>query len=311
MGRPASSAGDVEHHGHTVPAGSIIPCFHQRLANHDERHFPDGDSFDIHCQIDHHLRLRLRHPLCLGGAGPPRGAGGARRGAQRWPGSGRSTGTAPQALTSTVRGWESSPSARRNPKLVLAPDFGVEHRDQVPVRAGPGADRRQWRRSGRHGVSTFMIWAGLPPPMIALTSSSGRPREVVDVRARLGQALGVRVVRPKHRWSAPRRPAELGDVVLVERADPVLRLNCSTGSPSNSWGIFGKGVTELLEARHPLAPFSTSTRRRSGWQASTPWQVKPGHRVLDGPVVGGHVAERVRLERQHLRRARSSRLVAE
>ncbi len=31
-------------------------------ANRDERHFPDGDSFDIHRDIGRHQVLRLRHP---------------------------------------------------------------------------------------------------------------------------------------------------------------------------------------------------------------------------------------------------------
>ena len=55
-------------------------------ANRDERQFPDGDRFDIHRKIGHHLTLRLRHPLLpRRRAGPPRGPGRARRGAQALP----------------------------------------------------------------------------------------------------------------------------------------------------------------------------------------------------------------------------------
>ena len=68
-------------------------CCSTASANRDDRHFPDGDRFDIHRKIDHHLSLRLRHPLLpRRRAGPARGAGRPRRGAQALPRLGRRLG---------------------------------------------------------------------------------------------------------------------------------------------------------------------------------------------------------------------------
>jgi cytochrome P450 len=45
---------DVEWYGETVPEGSVMVLINAS-ANRDDRHFPSGDSFDIHRRIDHHL----------------------------------------------------------------------------------------------------------------------------------------------------------------------------------------------------------------------------------------------------------------
>src|SRR6202789_4205447 len=58
---------DVELHGRTVPEGSIMVLLNGS-ANRDERHFPDGDSFDIHRDIGRHQSFGYSIHLCLGGA---------------------------------------------------------------------------------------------------------------------------------------------------------------------------------------------------------------------------------------------------
>jgi cytochrome P450 len=59
---------DVELHGQTVPAGSTMMAL-LASGNHDHRAFPaDGDTFDIHRQIDHHLTFGYGIHFCLGAA---------------------------------------------------------------------------------------------------------------------------------------------------------------------------------------------------------------------------------------------------
>ena len=76
---------DVDVHGQKVPEGSVMVLLNGS-ANRDERHFPEGDSFDIHRQIGRHQSFGYGIHLCLGAAlarleGPRR----ARRGAQPLP----------------------------------------------------------------------------------------------------------------------------------------------------------------------------------------------------------------------------------
>ena len=59
---------DVELHGQTVPEGSTMMVL-MASANRDHRAFPpDGDVFDIHRQIDHHLTFGYGIHFCLGAA---------------------------------------------------------------------------------------------------------------------------------------------------------------------------------------------------------------------------------------------------
>ena len=60
-------ARDVEHYGQTVPEGSVMVLLNGS-ANRDERQFPDGDRFDIHREIDHHLAFGYGIHFCLGAA---------------------------------------------------------------------------------------------------------------------------------------------------------------------------------------------------------------------------------------------------
>jgi cytochrome P450 len=59
---------DVEIYGQTVPAGSAVMLL-RGAANRDHRVFPpDGDLFDIHRQMDHHLAFGYGIHFCLGAA---------------------------------------------------------------------------------------------------------------------------------------------------------------------------------------------------------------------------------------------------
>jgi cytochrome P450 len=56
---------DVEFHGQTVPAGSIMVVL-PGAANHDDRRFEDPDRFDIHRQMSRILSFGFGAHLCLG-----------------------------------------------------------------------------------------------------------------------------------------------------------------------------------------------------------------------------------------------------
>lgn len=58
---------DVEFHGQIVSKGSKILLINGS-ANRDNRHFPDGDRFDIHRNIDRHLSFGYGAHFCVGGA---------------------------------------------------------------------------------------------------------------------------------------------------------------------------------------------------------------------------------------------------
>jgi cytochrome P450 len=100
---------DVEHHDRTVPEGSAILLLNAS-ANRDERHFPDGESFDIHRKIDHHLSFGYGTHFCLGAAlARLEGRVALDEVLQRFPEWEVDADNAVQARTSTVRGWERLP----------------------------------------------------------------------------------------------------------------------------------------------------------------------------------------------------------
>ncbi len=100
---------DVEHHGHTVPEGSILMLLNGS-ANRDERKFPDGDRFDIHRQIGHHLSFGYGIHFCLGAAlARLEGRVALDEVLKRWPEWEIDTLNARQSLSSTVRGWDTLP----------------------------------------------------------------------------------------------------------------------------------------------------------------------------------------------------------
>ncbi len=100
---------DVEHHGQTVPAGSVMLLLNG-AANRDDRKFAQGDTFDIHRPIDFHLAFGYGIHFCLGAAlARIEGRIALDEVLQRWPEWDIDWDNAVQARTSTVRGWESLP----------------------------------------------------------------------------------------------------------------------------------------------------------------------------------------------------------
>ncbi len=102
---------DVEHHGHKVAAGSIMVLLNGS-GNRDDRHFPDGDRFDIHRTIDHHLSFGYGIHFCLGAAlARLEGRVALDEVLQRFPDWQVDWDSVVQAHTPTVRGWERLPAA--------------------------------------------------------------------------------------------------------------------------------------------------------------------------------------------------------
>jgi cytochrome P450 len=100
---------DVELHGQTVPEGSVMLMLNGS-GNRDDRKFPDGDSFDIHRKIDHHLAFGYGIHFCLGAAlARLEGRVALDEVLQRFPDWEVDWDNAEQARTSTVRGWERLP----------------------------------------------------------------------------------------------------------------------------------------------------------------------------------------------------------
>ena len=104
---------DVEHYGETVSAGSIMLLLNGS-ANRDDRHFPDGDRFDIHRTIDHHLSFGYGLHFCLGAAlARLEGRVALDEVLNRWPDWEVDWDHVKQAHTPTVRGWEELPVLTR------------------------------------------------------------------------------------------------------------------------------------------------------------------------------------------------------
>jgi cytochrome P450 len=100
---------DVEHHGTRVPEGSIMVLLNGS-ANRDERRFPDGDRFDIHRKIGHHLSFGYGLHFCLGASlARLEGRVALDEVLSRFPDWEIDYDNAEQARTSTVRGWERLP----------------------------------------------------------------------------------------------------------------------------------------------------------------------------------------------------------
>ena len=79
-------------------------------ANRDDRHFVDGERFDIHRKIDHHLSFGYGINFCLGAAlARLEGRIVLDEVIKRFPEWEVDWENAVQARTSTVRGWEKLP----------------------------------------------------------------------------------------------------------------------------------------------------------------------------------------------------------
>jgi cytochrome P450 len=99
----------VEYYGETVPDGSTMVILNGS-ANRDDRHFPDGDRFDIHRKIDHHLSFGYGLHFCLGAAlARLEGRVALDEVLNRWPEWDVDWDHVKQAHTPTVRGWEKLP----------------------------------------------------------------------------------------------------------------------------------------------------------------------------------------------------------
>jgi cytochrome P450 len=104
---------DVEFHGTKVPEGSAILLINGS-ANRDDRKFPDGDRFDIHRRIDHHLSFGYGLHFCLGASlARLEGRVALDEVLSRFPDWEVDWDNAVQARTSTVRGWEKLPVSLR------------------------------------------------------------------------------------------------------------------------------------------------------------------------------------------------------
>ena len=104
-------AKDVEHYGQPIAEGNVMVLLNGS-GNRDERRFRDGDSFDIHRQIGHHLSFGYGLHFCLGAAlARLEGRVALDEVLQRWPDWEVDYDNAVQARTSTVRGWEKLPVA--------------------------------------------------------------------------------------------------------------------------------------------------------------------------------------------------------
>ena len=100
---------DAEFHGQIVPKGSKILLINGS-ANRDNRHFPDGDRFDIHRNIDRHLSFGYGAHFCVGGAlARLEGHVALRELLQRFPTWEVDYGRAEMIHTASVRGYSKLP----------------------------------------------------------------------------------------------------------------------------------------------------------------------------------------------------------
>ena len=102
-------ARDVEHHGQTVTEGSVVLLLNG-AANRDDRQFPDGERFDVHRPMGHHLSFGYGLHFCLGAAlARLEGRVALDEVLRRWSDWDVDVPNARMAHASTARGWEQLP----------------------------------------------------------------------------------------------------------------------------------------------------------------------------------------------------------
>jgi len=105
-----SVAKDVEFHGVTVPAGSIMATV-VSAANRDPRKFAEPDTFNIHRERQPHLTFGYGFHNCLGNAlARVEGRIALEEMLNRFPEWNVDMSNAKLASTATVRGWEKLPA---------------------------------------------------------------------------------------------------------------------------------------------------------------------------------------------------------
>ena len=104
---------DTEINYRTVAQGNVMLRLNG-AANRDDRKFENGDTFDIHRKIDHHLTFGYGIHFCLGAAlARLEGRIALDEVLTRFPTWDVDWDHAVQAHTSVVRGWEKLPVTTR------------------------------------------------------------------------------------------------------------------------------------------------------------------------------------------------------
>jgi cytochrome P450 len=132
---------DIEIHGQTVPAGSVM-LFIVAAANRDERRYPDGDRFDIHRQGAPHLAFGRGAHACLGAAlARVEGRVALDELLKRFPTWTVDLDNAKLSSTSTVRGWDNLPALTGSGHGKAAQQVATaDGANQPAANATPGAE---------------------------------------------------------------------------------------------------------------------------------------------------------------------------
>jgi len=100
---------DVEFHGQTIPAGSVVLLI-DASANHDDRQWGNGDVLDVNRKIDHHLSFGFGIHFCLGASlARMEGRVALDEVIKRFPDWEVDPSRMVRSRTSTVRGFDSLP----------------------------------------------------------------------------------------------------------------------------------------------------------------------------------------------------------